>query len=126
MPTDHDIKKATERAETDARKYASMDTAKQGQHHTSNYQGAALRRKQKMESETGIFDIHGRRVQPQRPKKPYYLQNFQPKITLPSQQEEQLKHQQQLERSQRRAVQKERERRRSLTDNIKGNVWIDE
>jgi hypothetical protein len=113
MPTDHDIKKATERAETDARKYASMDTAKQGQHHTSNYQGAALRRKQKMESETGVFDIHGRRVQPQRPKKPYYLQNFQPKITLPSQQEEQLKHQQQLERSQRRAVQKERERRRS-------------
>ena len=126
MPSAYDIKKAKERAEADAKKYASVDTAKQGQHHTSNYQGMALRRKQKMESETGIFDIHGRRVQPQRPKKPYYLANFQPKITLLSQQEEQLKHQQQLERSQRRAVQKEKERRRSLTDNIKGNVGIDD
>ena len=72
-----------------------------------------------MQSETGIFDLHGRKF---KPTLAIALENFQPSITLLSDRAELDK---QKARDLHQAQRLEKKRRASLTDNIRGALARD-
>ena len=112
-------------AQAEAQKYASptkSDELNSNSQQSFNYQDAPTRRYRKMQEETGIFDIHGRRVCP---KVIVSLENFSPRISkeaLPSQ----TKTTSQMSKDRKSSTtRRRRQRQNSLVDNIKGALSRD-
>ena len=110
----HDIRKEKIARKAEENKYANA-TNNEKSHHEHNWQEAGLRRYRKLLEETGVFDIHGRRV---RPQVTVHLQNHSPRIThfIPEVTEQPR---------QRNRSTGSGSRRNSLVDNIKGSLARD-
>ena len=112
-------------AQAESQKYASPtksdDELNSNSQQSFSYQDAPTRRYRKMQEETGVFDIHGRRVCP---KVIVSLENFSPRISKEALPSSQTKTTSQKSEDRKRSTTR-RQRQNSLVDNIKGALARD-